>query len=198
MKLFEIQNSLHKAGLTLFTTAEFRRVTAMSATGSRKFLLRYTNLGCFWQLRRGLYALREGSLHLWVVANKLYRPSYISLETALSYHGLIPETIYGVTSVTTRTTREFEACETVFLYHSLKKQAYTGYGPMTIDGATVLVAEPEKAVADYLYFVHLGRKEWNDRLRSQQLNQQKLWKYLELFERKHLLSWGRNVIKKKP
>ena len=42
-----------------------------------------------------------------MVANKIYSPSYISLETALSYYGLIPESVYALTSVSTRKTISF-------------------------------------------------------------------------------------------
>lgn len=194
MKLIEIQNKLKKAGLKVFTTSEFQRVTGMSATGSRKFLLRYTRLELIWQIRRGLYAMRNEELHPWIVANKLYRPSYISMETALSYHGMIPETIYSVTSVTTKITREFTACETVFLYHTIKYDAYTGYAPLDIEGDTILIAEPEKALADYLYFVHLGKKDLNERLNCKGIKKQAFWNYLKLFNRKHLLDWSRHVI----
>lgn len=196
MKLIDVQKQMRKAGIKVFTTVEFQRVTGMSATGSRKFLLRYTALGVFWQIKRGLYAVRDDRFNSWQVANKLYQPSYISLETALSHYGCIPETVYGITSITTRTTREFEACELVFYYHSLKREAYTGYAPLKINGETVLVAEPEKALADYLYFVHLGKKSFNDRLTVKNLGHEKLWHYLKLFNRKHLLERSRDVIRK--
>lgn len=199
MKLLEIQKTLRNAGLKVFTTAEFQRATGMSASASRKCLLRYTHLDFFWQVKRGLYALREGdSAHLWVIAQKLYRPSYLSLETALSYYGFIPESVYAITSVTARITREFEACNMLFLYSSLKRSAYTGYAPLKIDGETIFVAEPEKALADYLYFVHLGKKKWNDRLAWKGLKKQRLWEYLKLFDRKNLLEWSQRVIAKKP
>jgi hypothetical protein len=54
------------------------------------------------QLKRGLYLfskpLRKGSISTFLIANKMYAPSYVSFESALSYHGLIPEGVYTVTS----------------------------------------------------------------------------------------------------
>lgn len=194
MKLIKIQNQLKSSGLTVFTTREFTRVTRMSFTASRKFLLRYTELGIFWQLRRGYYTFREPPVHAWIIAHKLYQPSYISMESALSHYGFIPESVYGVTSVTTRLTREFQANNTLFIYQTMKKEAYRGYRPHMIDGQTVFLAEPEKVLADYFYFVHLGKKNWNDRIRIQDIHQKKLWDYLKCFERKNLLSWSRDAI----
>lgn len=196
MKLIQVQKQLKENGLEIFTTLEFQRVTGLSGPAARKFLMRYTDYGVFWQVKRGLYALRN-EVHPWVVANKLYRPSYISLETALAYYGLIPEAIYGITSVTTRLTREFEACETLFFYQTIKKVAFQGYKPVILEKATVLIAEPEKALADFFYFVYLGKKSKNDRLKLSGINKKLFLFYLESFERKNLLAWGQDVIRKK-
>lgn len=197
MKLIEIQKTLKNSGLLIFTTHQFKRATGLSWTGARKFLLRYTRHGLFWQLKRGLYTLRESGVPLWLVANRLYAPSYISLDSALSYYGLIPETVYAVTSITPKTTREFMACETLFVYRSIQAKTYQGYHPIILEGQTILIAEPEKALADTLYFVHLGKKELNERLSIRKINKAKLHTYLKLFERKNFLEWSSHVISKK-
>ncbi len=194
MKWIKVTKRLRSLGLVIFTTPEFMRATGFSGTGARKFLLRYTTQGALWQLKRGTYALREGFLHPWIVANKLYSPSYVSLDSALSHYGLIPESVYGVTSVTTRMTREFEACDTFFSYHTIKAQAYHGYIPLSIEGKTVLVAEREKAVADTLYFVHLGKKSLNERIFWKGINKKKLFFYLKQFNRKNFINWSQHVI----
>jgi len=196
MKLIEIQKRLQELGLFLFTTAEFKRACNLSWTGARKFLLNYTDREIFWQLKRGVYALRGPSLHPWMVANKLYAPSYISLDSALSHYGVIPETVYTVTSVTTRITREIEACETHFVYRTVQSKVYGGYRPLILDGQTVLVAELEKALADTLYFVHLGKKDLNDRMVWRNVNPGRLKQYLKQFGRKNLVNWSQDVISK--
>lgn len=195
MKLIEVTKRLRSMGLVIFTTPEFQRATGFSGTAARKFLLRYTAQGVFWQLKRGMYAFQEeGSLHPWIVANKLYSPSYVSLDSALAYYGLIPESVYGVTSVTTRITREFEACHTLFTYQTIKSKAYGGYLPVSLEGKTIFVAELEKAVADTLYFVHLGKKSLNERMAWGKINRKKLIDHLKLFDRKNLTSWSQHVI----
>jgi hypothetical protein len=91
-------------------------------------------------------------------------------------------------------TQTYESLDLHFSYQKVKEAAFTGYRPLTLEGQTVWVAEPEKAVADYLYFVHLGRKEMNERFRWKGLNRTKILRYLRLFERNHLLEWSRHVI----
>lgn len=65
----------------------------------------------------------------YLLANILYQPSYISLEFALSYYSLIPESVYLITSVTTKPTREFAVGKLFFSYQTIKKQAFVGYVP---------------------------------------------------------------------
>ncbi|HAJ95470.1 MAG TPA: hypothetical protein DCP02_04460, partial [Actinobacteria bacterium] len=79
------------------------------------------------------------------IANKLYAPSYISLETALSIYSLIPDIAYHVTSLTTLPTRKFNNKYGSFFYRSLKKEAFTGYKLMQYEGFKILIADREKA-----------------------------------------------------
>jgi len=71
-------------------------------------LHRYTGRNLIIRIKRGLYALPDTQLSELFIANKLFEPSYISREFALSYHRIIPETVYEITSVTTKTTQRFE------------------------------------------------------------------------------------------
>jgi len=156
--------------VTVFSSQEFRRAAALTPASAKMLLFRYVRKGYLLRLKdnRGLYGLKNRRPHPWLVANKLLRPSYISLETALSHYGRIPETVHAVTSVTSKTSRVFESLGLHFSYQKIKASAFTGYRPHPIEGQTVWLAEMEKAVADYLYFVHLGRKNLNDRFRCRE------------------------------
>jgi predicted transcriptional regulator of viral defense system len=100
MKWPETHKKLAASGLRAFTDREFRAVTGSTPVSAKFLLIRYTKSGLLRRLRRGLYAV-EGELpSQYALANRLYRPSYISMETALSYHHLIPETVYSMTAVT--------------------------------------------------------------------------------------------------
>ena len=140
-----------------------------------------TKKGVFARLKPGFYALKRNMPPDFYLANYLYSPSYISLETALSYYNLIPETVYSVTSVTSKPTREFDIQNRAFSYSKIKKGAYTGYIPTQIEGKMVYIATPEKAAADFLYFVSLGKRSFNDRLNVSKLDKTKLRDYLKLF-----------------
>ena len=172
-----VQEKLTERGLVVFTPRDFRLLFEVSAGAATKFIHRYVGKGLFVKLRNGLYALKDKQPSPYVIGNKLYQPSYISLETALSFHQLIPEVVYSITSVTTKATREFVAQNQSFSYTRFKKSVFQGYRLVTSGEDRFLMAEPEKAVADYLYLVALGRKTLNDRL------------YLERFDKKKLKAW---------
>lgn len=85
-----------------------------------------------------------------LVANHVYGPSYVSLHSALSHWGLIPEKIYETTSVTTQTSRVFRTTVGRFSYRQLKLPYYS-FGIMQVqltEKQTVLLASPEKALCD--------------------------------------------------
>ena len=86
------------------------------------------------------------------VANRIYAPSYISLHSALSFYGMIPEEVVQQTSVTTLKTAKFENGFGTFHYQNVKTPLYFGYEIKTMqNGRGLLFATPEKALLDLLY-----------------------------------------------
>lgn len=86
------------------------------------------------------------------IANRIYMPSYISLHSALSHYGMIPEAITKITSVTTLKTAEFSNDFGDYTYQTVKPALMFGYEPQPMaDGRSVLFASPEKALLDLLY-----------------------------------------------
>lgn len=118
------------------------------------------------RIRRGLYAIapafRRNPFPREILANRIYTPSYISLDWALAYHNLIPETPRQVTSVAPRNspssrTKRFMTPEGVFTYHFIPVDAYSlGYRLYKCAfgdrNATFMMASPEKALADKVFF----------------------------------------------
>jgi len=122
-------------------------------------------------LRRGMYVLalpyRQVPAQPAELANVLHRPSYLSELWALSYHGVIPESVPVFTSVTTRTTRRYENPLGEFSYRNVKQPLFFGFSPVRLAGRKVLVAAPEKALIDYW---HLESGEWSaERMREMRL-----------------------------
>jgi predicted transcriptional regulator of viral defense system len=182
----KVQDRIREQRITLFTPDEFRRLFGMASEQTKYFLESYTKRDMFVRLKKGLYALKGAMPREEVIANALYRPSYLSLEYALSRHGIIPETPYTVTSVTTKSTATFTVKGKVFSYTKIKRSAFTGYAPEKRGDDTVFFAEPEKALADYLYLVSLGKKTVNDRMDTSRLDKKKIKMYASLFHRKGL------------
>jgi predicted transcriptional regulator of viral defense system len=183
LNLLLVQKVLKEKGLMVFTPKELERIFGVSGTAVSQFLHAYIEKKFFSKLRNGLYSLEGERPNLYFAANKIYRPSYVSLETALSYYGIIPETVYSITSVTSKPTRNFNALGVDFSYARIKQKAFEGYTARKEGGNTVLFAEPEKALADYLYFVSLGKKTLNDRLYLKNMDMKKVRRYIELYDR---------------
>lgn len=122
LKWEETAQLLKKTGLEVFTSGELRRLLSVSAPTISKMLMRKERDGRVVRLKRGLYRLTEVEVNEYLLANKIYSPSYVSLETALSYYGVIPESVYVVISVTTKPTRSFEVEGKRFLYQTSKKR----------------------------------------------------------------------------
>jgi predicted transcriptional regulator of viral defense system len=127
--------------------------------GYRKPRDRITRLlasGTIVRVKKGLYcfgeAFRKKPLSREYLANLIYGPSYVSLDYALSHHGLIPERVETVTSVTTRRSRDFETPFGAFSYRMLKGSRYAvGAILETLDKTPFLMASPEKALVDKVW-----------------------------------------------
>jgi predicted transcriptional regulator of viral defense system len=155
---------------------------------SVRFLLtRAHQRGDVIKLRRELYVLPDHPASDLELANRLYAPSYVSFEYALAYYHLIPEAVYEVTSATTRTSRRFEALGKVFTYRHLKAAAFTGYRPEKVGGRVVLIAEPEKALVESLYFASLGKLSLPERLDISTLQPDRLQTWANLYQRPGLV-----------
>jgi len=193
MNLITVEQTIRRRGLRLFSPLELQRVLSLSAIAARFLVHRYAKRGVFLKLRNGLYCLADQPPLELAVANRLYEPSYISFELALSHYSLIPEAAYVITSATTRPTRVVTSLGKTFEYHRLKKSVFTGYEPVKIGTETVLMATPEKAMVDTLYFVDLRKKELNDRLDPRTLRWKRAEFYARLYQRPSLLQLLRSL-----
>src|SRR3989344_5589396 len=126
LNVLEVLNVLARKKIRLFSTDEFRRLFQVTLRAAQEFIKDH-HRDLFVKIRNGLYALRSEAPTELEIANRLYGPSYISLEYALAYYRFIPETVYTVTSVTTKITREFTVEGKNYEYSRIKRKAYTGY-----------------------------------------------------------------------
>ena len=121
----------------------------------RNCLTRWCRKGLLVKLRNEWYAFAEYKQvpdFERYIANRIYAPSYVSLHSALSFYGMIPEEVLSLTSVTTLKTAKFENAFGTFSYQNIKESLFFGYEPKTIlNGRIILFATPEKALLDLLY-----------------------------------------------
>jgi predicted transcriptional regulator of viral defense system len=160
-------------------------------------LLYWQKKGYIVKLRNGWYRFNEAineEAELYYIANKIYSPSYVSLESALYYHKLIPEGVFSVRSVTTLKTADFKTEYGLFTYTSIKGSGYFGFQLVPSQNRVFKVAEPEKALLDYLYLnPRIKTKEDFEEMRlyttllREKINEPKFIAYAGLFGSKTLM-----------
>ena len=147
--------------------------------------------GYIKKVRRGYYIFSDLGLTediLYLIANRLYEPSYVSLEIALNHYNLIPEGVYQITSVSTKLPKIFETQIGNFSYRQVKQELFFGYEMHKVSEQNYKIAEIEKAVLDYLYLnPTMSDKEnfaeWRFDIDEfkQRADMQKFYRYLAIF-----------------
>lgn len=121
----------------------------------RNNLTRWVRKGYLFRLRQGYFAFSEFKNkpdYPLYFANRIYRPSYISLHTALAFYSMIPEAVVQITSVSSLKTASFSNDSGEYSYKSVKENLMFGYEPKPMaDNRTIAFATPEKALLDLLY-----------------------------------------------
>ena len=147
------------------------------------------------KIRREYYCFQErkkDEQFLFFAANKIYSPSYVSMESALAYYNLIPEAVFLTTSISTRNTAGYNTPVGDFSYNHVKTLLLFGYRLLQNDGVAIKIAEPEKVILDYLYLKKLNSEDDIDALRFNEIQLKeivdfhKLDKYQRIFNSKVL------------
>ena len=118
-------------------------------------LSRWIKAGKIYQLRRGLYSIappyQRQQPHPFLVANHLQKASYVSLQSALSFYGLIPEVVNITTSVSTGRPERLDTPLGTFEFRHIKTELLFGYRMTELGEQSALIATPEKALLDLIY-----------------------------------------------
>lgn len=124
-------------------------------------LSRFVKKGLIKKIKRGFYCFDKKGVDEFLLANLLYHPSYISLETALNFYGIIPDVPQTVTSVTLVTTKRITTSFGNFSYNKIKPQLFFGFDKIKspTGGAFFDIAKKEKALLDYFYERKIDRIE---------------------------------------
>ncbi|MEA2021070.1 MAG: hypothetical protein U9N08_01185 [Candidatus Caldatribacteriota bacterium] len=191
MKFLELKSELRD--FTIFSLNELKNI---ESDFHRRRLNEWQDKGYIKKIIRGYYIFSDLQLSeeiLFKIANRIYLPSYISLESALSYYHLIPESVYGITSISTRKTYRFTTSIGEFIYRNLKPMLFFGYDLIKFQEKHLRMASIEKALLDYFYLhPDIETEQDFDSLRINQemffdqISHSKLMNFLEKFNQKKL------------
>jgi len=191
MKFLELKSELKD--FTIFSLNEIRNI---EPDFYRPRLNEWQDKGYIKKIVRGYYIFSDLKLSeeiLFKIANRIYLPSYVSLESALSYYHLIPESVYGITSISTRKTYHFRTSIGEFIYRTLKPPLFFGYDLIKFQEKYLKMASIEKALLDYFYLhADIETEQDFDSLRInremffEKMNEEKLQNFLRKFNQKKL------------
>ncbi len=138
-------------GFTVFSLADIRQADPLF---HRRRLNEWQDKGYLKKIIKGYYIFSDLPIDekvLFEISNRMYVPSYVSFEMALAYYGMIPESIYGVTSASTRKTMHFKTALGEFSYRTIRPKLYFGFNYLPVLGKFCKIASIEKALLDYMY-----------------------------------------------
>jgi len=151
MRLLDLKRKLN---ISIFTGNDLIKIfpkepKSQINTQLRRLAVRGDLIG----LKRDIYLFPDAKIDEFVLANKLYGPSYVSLESALNTYGVIPDITANVTSVSPVTSKRVVTSKGAFLYSKINKNLFFGFQNVLdkSSGLYYQIALPEKALLDYIY-----------------------------------------------
>jgi len=171
-KYYEV--SEFKEALKAFTVFSINEIRKIDNNFHRRRLNDWQEKSYIKKIIRGYYIFSDLELSenvLFEIANKIHSPSYVSLQMALLYYHLIPESVYRITSLSTRKTYKYTTPIGEFSYRKIKPELFFGYDIVGYNGKSFKIASIEKAILDYFYFnPHISEFE------SLRINVESFWK----------------------
>ena len=158
----------------------------------------WTKKGWLERIIKGVYKFKEKEIKEEFFLSSFFdQNSCVSLESALSFYGMIPEYPYAITAVTTNKTKKLKTKYGVFLYRKIKTDLFFGFKNVSYDNFFYRIATSEKALFDFIYFNQRQIKD-GSYFEEMRLNFPKdfLWKkflsWLSLIKNKNLISYLKN------
>jgi predicted transcriptional regulator of viral defense system len=144
--IYRIRDEAIGSGRSVFTTQEFANLTGIKKAHVAVYLSRMAQKGLAVKLMKGKFSFSDNDL---VIATQLQEPSYVSLDSALLFHGIRDQIPVNVQCVSTRNSIVFRNLG--IEYHRISPQLLFGYRRYELERSYTLVAEPEKALIDGFY-----------------------------------------------
>ena len=146
LNLYKMRDICNNSGRSVFTTSQLVNLLGVSDGMARLYLSRLVKKGMAVRIRRGYISFSRND---YIIATQLLEPSYVSLDSALLFHGIIQQVPNKVQAVTTINSLNLssEGIE----YHKINPGLFFGYERIRTENSYFLVANPEKALIDGFY-----------------------------------------------
>lgn len=180
LSTLKISQKLKQSNIRLLNYSNLSAITGCTNQNTLyKLTQRLVEKDVIATLTAGHFLVVDSIVSEFEIANFVYQPSYISLHSALSSYGILSQFVYSVTSITTRKTKTMVIAERDYSYSHVDQRLFWGY--QKTDGA--LIASPEKALLDSLYFMSKGIISLDiDDLDLSSINRRKLEKMVHQFQ----------------
>lgn len=151
--------TFQEKNIGLFTIYDVNKIFPVKTNTLKHLLQRLKKEGIVENLQRGKYLFLQSKRQVsdFEMANFLVIPSYISLESALSFYGMIEQFPYQITSLTIKKSGRIQSNNKDFNYSKITRNYFKGF----VKKDNFLVAEREKVIFDYLYFIYKGQRARN-------------------------------------
>lgn len=162
MKKIEALIILQKSGRNIFSLIDLKKLLRIESDNTAYIQAnRLTKEGFLDRIAKGVYCLKDRKPADFEIANFLYKPSHVSLESALAYYGILLQVPQVITSVTLKRAKKIRAVNKEFVYFHLNQRYYSDY----TREQHFIIATPEKALIDTIFFASYGRtvinpEEW--------------------------------------
>ncbi len=173
-----------------FKIISYPDIVKVDPSFDRRRLVEWQQKDFIQKIRKGYYSFKDIDVNealIYYTSNIIYKPSYISLQSALSYYNFIPEAVYNITAISTRKTNSFDTPLGSYLYRNIKKNLFFGYVLINKRNHTIKMANSEKALLDMMYLNLMSSSAQIEGLRintqmvREQINFQRLNNYLDLY-----------------
>jgi predicted transcriptional regulator of viral defense system len=140
-----------------FTTSEVSAIIPGTIDSRKALIRRSIAKGDIVRITKGVYLLgsrfKQSNVSLFEIARLIYSPSYISFESALSFHNMIPEAVTLISSASLCRSNQFQTPLAHFQYSRIAATPFLDgvARKTTANGGAFLIATPEKAIIDLVY-----------------------------------------------
>ncbi len=176
-------NNIQKIPKHYFSLNDIQKVSPLTPASLRVSVSRLASSGALTKLGGKLYTIDPSSINWMKLASELYYPSYVSFESALSYHNILSQQPIHLSLATTKRTKNTTVGNKNIFYHHIQEKLFWGY----VREQEAYIADPEKAFLDIAYLSLNGYATFDpEEMNLSLLKKSKITTYLRKFDNKKL------------